>query len=107
MTLMRHRREKFLFYPSDVETWAADDQAWLRSDYETSGMLSVDVAMNNLAGMYRSCAPLLSKLDKLVDSKISRRKHRMMSATRQKRNHAQHDWVPEPARLRGRRQGLT
>ena len=51
MSLMRHRREKFLFYPSDVETWAADDQVWLRSDYETSGMLSVDVAMNNLAAL--------------------------------------------------------
>jgi len=64
MSLMRHRREKFLFYPSDVEAWSADDQVWLRSDYETSGMLSVDVAMNNLAALIarirdRSEAPIL------------------------------------------------
>jgi hypothetical protein len=51
MSLVRHRRDGFLFYPSDAETWAADDQAWLRSNYEASGLLAVDVAMNNLAAV--------------------------------------------------------
>ena len=50
-SLMRHRRENFLFYPSDAETWATDDQVWLRSDYETNGLLSVDIAMRNLAAV--------------------------------------------------------
>ena len=50
-SLMRHRRENFLFYPSDAETWATDDQVWLRSNYETNGLLSVDIAMRNLAAV--------------------------------------------------------
>jgi hypothetical protein len=64
MSLMRHRRENFLFYPSDVESWLTDDQVWLRSNYEKCGMLSVDVAMNNLAAViakirHHSEAPIL------------------------------------------------
>ena len=64
MSLMRHRRESFLFYPSDAETWLADDQVWLRSSYEKGGMLSVDAAMNNLTAViarirHHSEAPIL------------------------------------------------
>lgn len=64
MSLMRHRRENFLFYPSDAGTWLADDQVWLRSSYEKGGMLSVDAAMNNLAAViarirHHSEAPIL------------------------------------------------
>jgi hypothetical protein len=51
MSLMRHRRDGFLFYPSDAQTWAADDWAWLRSDCEAKGLLHVDAAMNNLAAI--------------------------------------------------------
>ena len=49
MSLMRHRGDGFLFYPSGAETWAADDRAWLRSECEEKGLLHVDAAMNNLA----------------------------------------------------------
>lgn len=64
MNLLRHRRDGFLFYPSDVETWSADDRTWLRSDYETTGLLSVDAAMKNFAAMVakirqHSLAPIL------------------------------------------------
>jgi hypothetical protein len=64
MSLMRHRRDGFLFYPSNVEKWTADDRAWLRSDCEARGLLSVDAAMNNLALIIakireRSGAPIL------------------------------------------------
>jgi hypothetical protein len=51
MSLVRHRRDGFLFFPSNAETWATDDQAWLRTNYEESGLLAVDVAMKNLAAV--------------------------------------------------------
>ena len=48
-SLMRHRRDGFLFYPSGAEAWAPADRAGLQSDYEANGLLSVDAALNNLA----------------------------------------------------------
>jgi hypothetical protein len=51
MSLMRHRRDGFLFYPIGAEAWPAGDRAWLQSNYETSGLLGVDAAMNNLAAI--------------------------------------------------------
>jgi hypothetical protein len=51
MSLMRHRRDGFLFYPIGAEAWPAGDRAWLQSNYEASGLLSVEAAMNNLAAI--------------------------------------------------------
>jgi len=50
-SLMRHRRDGFLFYPSGAEAWAPADRAGLQSDYEANGLLSVDAALNNLAAV--------------------------------------------------------
>jgi lysophospholipase L1-like esterase len=38
-----------VFYPIGAEAWPAGDRAWLQSNYEASGLLSVEAAMNNLA----------------------------------------------------------
>jgi hypothetical protein len=51
MSLMRHRRDGFLFYPIGAEAWPAGDRTWLQSNYEASELLSVDAAMNNLAAI--------------------------------------------------------
>lgn len=51
MSLMRHSRDGFLFYPNGAEAWATGDRIWLQSNYEASGLLSVDAAMNNLAAI--------------------------------------------------------
>ena len=64
MSLMRHRRDGFLFYPIGAEAWPAGDRAWLQSNYEASGLLGVDAAMNNLAAIVakireRSEVPIL------------------------------------------------
>jgi hypothetical protein len=50
-SLTRHRRDGFLFYPNNIETWSSDDRAWLRSQCEASAPLDVDVAVNNLAAI--------------------------------------------------------
>ncbi|HEU0149745.1 MAG TPA: hypothetical protein VFR21_23060, partial [Bradyrhizobium sp.] len=50
-SLVKHRRDGFLLYAGGVETWAAGDRAWLRSDYDASGLLDVDVAIKNLAAI--------------------------------------------------------
>lgn len=50
-SLMRHKRDGFLFYPGSVETWPAADRAWLRTDCETMGLLDVDAAIENLAAI--------------------------------------------------------
>jgi hypothetical protein len=51
MSLVRHRRDRFLFYPSHAEAWKTTDQDWLHANYQSDGLLSVDVAMNNLAAI--------------------------------------------------------
>ena len=63
-SLVKHRRDGFLLYAGGVETWAAGDRAWLRSDYDASGLLDVDVAIKNLAAIVakvrnNSDAPIL------------------------------------------------
>ncbi len=50
-SLMRHREGGHLFYPTDPQNWAADDRAWLKSEFEMSGLLSVEDSMANLAAM--------------------------------------------------------
>ena len=50
-TLMRHRRDGFLFYPAEASTWPADDRAWLRSEFESTGHMSVEASMQNLTAV--------------------------------------------------------
>ena len=47
--LVKHKREGFLFYPSESERWRADDRQWLKTDFETMRNLDVAESMTNLA----------------------------------------------------------
>jgi hypothetical protein len=49
--LFRHRGDGYLFYASDLFSWAEADRAWLRAEFEPLGLLSVDAAMRNLAAL--------------------------------------------------------
>lgn len=46
-TLVRHKRDGFLFYPADVENWSGNDRDWLRSDFTRSDLLDVEASMAN------------------------------------------------------------
>jgi hypothetical protein len=48
-TLVRHRREGFLFYPSGWRSWTASDQAWLRENFTPVPPLEVATSMGNFA----------------------------------------------------------
>jgi hypothetical protein len=63
-TLVRHRRDGFLFYPNDWRAWPAEDQAWLREAFEPVGLLDAATSMANLARVVariraRTSAPIL------------------------------------------------
>jgi lysophospholipase L1-like esterase len=63
-TLAKHRKEGFLFYPSEIEHWTVDDRQWLKSDFEQLGPLDVAESMANLTSVVeqireRSEAPIL------------------------------------------------
>lgn len=49
--MVRHRKEGFLFYPSESSSWSADDVQWLKSEFEPLGNLSVAEAMAHLAAV--------------------------------------------------------
>jgi hypothetical protein len=62
--LVKHRREGFLFYASEVDQWSAEDRQWLESDFEPYGNLDVGASMANFAVMIakireQSEAPIL------------------------------------------------
>jgi hypothetical protein len=62
--LFRHRRSGFLFYPNDLAHWPASDRAWLKDEFEPTGMLDVSESMANLSAIVerirtRSEAPIL------------------------------------------------
>jgi hypothetical protein len=46
-TLVRHKRDGFLFYPADTESWSASDRDWLRTDFTRSDLLDVATSMAN------------------------------------------------------------
>ncbi|MDE2570877.1 MAG: SGNH/GDSL hydrolase family protein [Sphingomonadales bacterium] len=50
-TLLRHKREGFLFYPADTAQWSEDERIWLRANFEHTGFSSVDQSMQNLASV--------------------------------------------------------
>ena len=49
--LRRHKKEGFLFYGSDVTSWSAVDQEWLKSDFERLLDLDAAASMANLAAI--------------------------------------------------------
>jgi hypothetical protein len=46
-TLVRHKRDGFLFYPAEAESWSASDRDWLRADFTRSDLLDVAISMAN------------------------------------------------------------
>ena len=46
--LLRHGRDGFLFYPHDRRLWNENEQAWLRNNFEDTGLLDPDTSMANL-----------------------------------------------------------
>ena len=55
MSLMRHRRDGFLFYPIGAEAWPAGDRAWLQSNYEASGLLGDRAAFRKQRNFDHRC----------------------------------------------------
>lgn len=47
--LSRHKAAGFLLYPSEASVWPEEDRLWLRSDFTSLGLLSVEESMANLA----------------------------------------------------------
>jgi lysophospholipase L1-like esterase len=63
-SLVRHRRDGYLFYPSNSESWSPVDQNWLRDEFDREELLNVGASMDNFAGIIgrirqRSSAPIL------------------------------------------------
>ena len=48
-TLLQHRHEGFLFYPSGWRSWRQADQVWLREEFMPLPPLDVQASMSNLA----------------------------------------------------------
>lgn len=46
--LVRHRRDGFLFYPTELEKWSAADRDWLKAHFAQGDLLDVAVSMVNL-----------------------------------------------------------
>ena len=47
--LVRHRRDGYLFFPNNWESWPSEDKLWLRDEFEKLDLLPVDGSMSNLA----------------------------------------------------------
>lgn len=63
-SLVRHKKEGFLFYPSDAAHWPAADRQWLRSEFEPVENLDVEKSTAHLAAVIarirqNSDAPIL------------------------------------------------
>lgn len=50
-SLMRHKRDGYLFYANDAQAWTAENRAWLKAEFETAGLLPVEIVMDNLKAM--------------------------------------------------------
>jgi hypothetical protein len=62
--LLRHRRDGFLFYPNDWQSWPVEDQEWLRTSFISAGFVDPPTSMTNFARIIsrirtRSMAPIL------------------------------------------------
>ena len=49
--LARHKQEDFLLYPSEASDWSDEDRQWLKSDFTSLGLLTVEESMANLSEM--------------------------------------------------------
>lgn len=63
-SLLRHKRDGYLFHPANYETWSAADLDWLRDEFIFTGALDVEASMRNLAAIVarirqRSDVPIL------------------------------------------------
>ena len=62
--LVQHRRDGYLFYPNNLDSWPANDRQWLRLNFEAAGLLDVAASMTNFESIIvrlraRSRAPIL------------------------------------------------
>ena len=62
--IFRHRRDGYLFFPVDQESWQPDDKIWLRDEFEHKGLLDAAESISNLRQVIkrlreRSDAPIL------------------------------------------------
>jgi hypothetical protein len=55
--LLRHRRDGFLFYPSDWRAWVASDQAWLRESFVGVGLIDLAASMANFTRIIGKAYP--------------------------------------------------
>ena len=51
--LVRHKRDGFFLYPSDVDQWSAEDKQWLKSEFEPAEDLDVGKSMANLTAIIK------------------------------------------------------
>lgn len=63
-SLVRHRRDGYLFYPHNWQAWPSEDAAWLRNEFAGVDILDVESSMHNLTRIIarlreRSRAPIL------------------------------------------------
>ncbi len=49
--LCRHRRNGYLLYPANQESWPAADRSWLQENFSLLGMLNVESAMRAFEGV--------------------------------------------------------
>ena len=47
--LVRHRKEDFLFFPTESNKWSTDNREWLKSNFEPTGLIEVAESMANFA----------------------------------------------------------
>ena len=62
--MRRHKAERYLFYPSEISSWSADEKSWLNAHFDSVNRLSVANSMANLAAITgkireKSEAPIL------------------------------------------------
>ena len=48
-SFLRHKRDRYLFYPANAESWTPADREWLRDEFAFSEALDVGASMRNLA----------------------------------------------------------
>jgi hypothetical protein len=62
--LVRHRRDGYLFYPANRDSWSAADKLWLRSEFTLEPPIDVDSSISNFETIVtrireRSNAPIV------------------------------------------------
>jgi hypothetical protein len=62
--LLRSKREGYLFFPGEWKDWPLDQQQWLRANFEDTGLISIEAALDNFEAIVdrlaaRGDAPVL------------------------------------------------